>query len=130
MPILVDLLKDEDWKVRTAAAKALAALGPAPKTAVLPLAKAATDHYGSVAQAAAMALAKMGPAAGEAVPVLAPEDLILLKLVAFRPKDTFDLETVIDATRELLDVDYLRGWADRLRLRDRLEAFLVDDRNE
>lgn len=64
--------------------------------------------------------------AGEAVPVLAPEDLILLKLVAFRPKDTFDLESVIAATRETLDTGYLRRWSDQLGLRDRLEAFLSE----
>jgi predicted nucleotidyltransferase len=68
--------------------------------------------------------------AGLQVPVLSPEDLILLKLVAFRPKDTFDLETVIDAVRETLDVDYLRGWADRLELRSRLEAFLAREPDE
>lgn len=64
--------------------------------------------------------------AGERIPVLAPEDLILLKLVAFRPKDTFDLETVIAATRETLDLVYLRRWADRLQLRSRLETFLEE----
>jgi len=62
----------------------------------------------------------------DTVPVLAPEDLILLKLIAFRPKDTFDLETVITASRDTLDTVYLRRWADRLHLRERLEAFLAE----
>jgi predicted nucleotidyltransferase len=63
--------------------------------------------------------------AGLQVPVVSAEDLILLKLVAFRPKDTFDIETVIDATRDALDLDYLRSWATKLNLLRRLEAFLT-----
>jgi len=73
----------------------------------------------------ALARARVFELAGEQVPVLTAEDLILLKLVAFRPKDTFDLETVIDAMGDRLDLPYLRAWADRLRLRERLETFLV-----
>jgi len=73
----------------------------------------------------ALRRARVFEVSGLQVPVLSPEDLILLKLVAFRPKDTFDLETVIEATRDTLDLGYLRGWADRLAMRERLETFLA-----
>lgn len=36
--------------------------------------------------------------------ISAPEELILMKLVAFRPQDTFDLETIIEEMRGHLDL--------------------------
>ncbi len=72
----------------------------------------------------ALARVKRFELAGEQIPVISAEDLILMKLVAFRPKDTFDLETVIDAMSPKLDLPYLQMWADRLGLRARLETFL------
>lgn len=74
--------------------------------------------------------ARTFPLGDQVVPVVTPEDLILLKLIAFRPKDTFDLETVVATNRDSLDLGYLRGWAGRLRLLERLEAFLADDPDE
>lgn len=59
--------------------------------------------------------------------IISSEDLLLMKLVAFRPKDTFDLETVIDAVGPKLDLNYLRQWADTLGLRSRLETFLAGE---
>lgn len=61
---------------------------------------------------------------GAAVPVASLDDLVLMKLVAFRPEDTVDVEKLIDLRRDRLDLDHLRRWADRLHIRGRLEAFL------
>jgi predicted nucleotidyltransferase len=65
--------------------------------------------------------------AGEEVPLISGEDLVLLKLVAFRPKDTFDIESVVDALADSLDRAYLDRWASRLGLEARLAAMLGDD---
>lgn len=46
--------------------------------------------------------------------VLAPEDLILLKLIAHRRKDQLDVEEILKIARDL-DVAYLRRWAVRYR---------------
>ncbi|MBI4602377.1 MAG: hypothetical protein HY721_10505 [Planctomycetes bacterium] len=54
---------------------------------------------------------------------LAPEDLILLKLVANRRKDQLDVEEILKITREL-DLKHLRTWATRLGVAERLEEFL------
>lgn len=52
-----------------------------------------------------------------------PEDAILLKLVAFRRKDQVDVEEILKLVQEL-DRVYLREWAGRLAIADRLETFL------
>ena len=52
--------------------------------------------------------------------MITPEDLVLFKLVAWRPKDQghlIDLLLVVGP----LDDTYLATWADRLGVRDRLE---------
>jgi hypothetical protein len=54
---------------------------------------------------------------------LAPEDLILLKLVANRRKDQLDVEEILKITRDL-DLPHLRSWASRLGVAERLEEFL------
>lgn len=64
---------------------------------------------------------------GDQVRVISAEDLVLLKLIAFRPKDTFDVETVVDALGESLDRGYLEQWASRLGLEARLSTVLGDD---
>lgn len=64
---------------------------------------------------------------GRAVRLATAEDTMLLKLVAFRPQDTLDLEAFVEHLRDRLDLDYLRGWADRLRVRGRLECYLQGD---
>lgn len=56
------------------------------------------------------------------VRVMAPEDIILLKLIASRRKDLADVEEIVALCRDL-DVSYLRGWAARLGVRDRLKEF-------
>ena len=57
---------------------------------------------------------------GRRTPMITPEDLVLFKLVAWRPKDQghlIDLLLVVGP----LDDTYLATWADRLGVRDRLE---------
>lgn len=47
----------------------------------------------------------------------------LLKLLAHRRKDQLDVEEILKIAK--VDVAYLRLWADRLGVRDRLEPFLT-----
>lgn len=61
--------------------------------------------------------------AGQPVDVLAPEDIILLKLVAHRRKDQLDVEEILRITTDL-DHSYLATWAATLRVSDRLREFL------
>jgi len=63
------------------------------------------------------------PMSGREVWVLAPEDLILLKLIAFRRKDQLDVEEILKISRNL-DHAYLREWAGRLKVETRLHEFL------
>ncbi len=55
------------------------------------------------------------------------EDLILMKLIAFRPQDTLDLDTVFERRAAELDRDYLRGWADKLGVAGKLAMWLEPD---
>jgi hypothetical protein len=64
--------------------------------------------------------AKIGP---KQVRIMAPEDVILLKLIAHRRKDLADVEEIIDVCKNL-DLPYLYEWADKLKLNDRLAEFL------
>jgi hypothetical protein len=57
--------------------------------------------------------------------IVTPEDLILLKLIAARPRDIGDIIDVL--TMQLhLDEVYLRKWADHLGVRDKLESILAE----
>jgi hypothetical protein len=56
--------------------------------------------------------------------LVTPEDLILLKLLASRPRDLADIGDVL-FTQGQLDEAYLRTWADQLHVRDALEAALA-----
>lgn len=62
---------------------------------------------------------------GVAVPVATPEDLIVYKLIADRPRDRDDIgairRTQARAGREL-DRDYIERWARFRGVSDRLEA--------
>lgn len=49
-----------------------------------------------------------------------PEDVVLLKLLAWRPRDVSDVGDVLFTQGEL-DNDYLRQWAGRLGVIDRLD---------
>ena len=51
------------------------------------------------------------------------EDLILLKLIAHRPRDIADVTDIL-FTQGQLDVDYMRHWAEQLHVADSLERVL------
>ncbi len=58
---------------------------------------------------------------GRSLPFVTPEDLILLKLLANRPRDLGDVADVIFVQGQL-DETYLRHWAEILGITDRLAA--------
>ncbi|HEY5932828.1 MAG TPA: DUF6036 family nucleotidyltransferase [Nitrospira sp.] len=53
-----------------------------------------------------------------------PEDLVLMKLRASRPRDFDDVISIGKNPRLQLDLDYLWNWADRLGLQDELQYVL------
>jgi len=57
---------------------------------------------------------------------VSPEDLILLKLIAHRPRDIADIGD-IRFTQGQLDEEYLRDWAKQLGVLDALERVLSED---
>ncbi len=57
------------------------------------------------------------------IQVVSPEDLIVLKCVAYRPRDVIDIQDVLFIQGEL-DRDYMRLWADQLGVRSNLEESL------
>jgi hypothetical protein len=57
---------------------------------------------------------------GRPTPIITPEDVVVLKLVAWRPKDQGDLDDLLLVVGSL-DEEYLREWAGRLGVGDRLE---------
>ncbi|XZE20380.1 DUF6036 family nucleotidyltransferase [Pirellulaceae bacterium SH449] len=52
-----------------------------------------------------------------------PEDLVLLKLIAFRPRDLGDISDIIFVQGEL-DEKYMRHWASKLGIEERLTSTL------
>jgi Nucleotidyl transferase of unknown function (DUF2204) len=59
------------------------------------------------------------------VPVCSPEDLILLKLLASRPRDFDDVMGIIGKPATRLDLDYLWSWAEHLGLQSELHYVLI-----
>jgi len=57
--------------------------------------------------------------------IVSPEDLILLKLIAGRPKDRVDIADIL-FIQGTLDHNYLRQWAPRLGVAAELEAALAE----
>jgi hypothetical protein len=57
--------------------------------------------------------------------LVSPEDLVLLKLIAARPRDMLDVADVL-FTQGQLDIEYMRIWATKLGVLDRLEKALSD----
>jgi hypothetical protein len=57
--------------------------------------------------------------------LVSPEDLILLKLAAARQRDYLDAADVV-FTQGQLDEDYMRKWADRLGVLNKLEELLEE----
>jgi predicted nucleotidyltransferase len=64
---------------------------------------------------------------GNAAWLVSPEDLILLKLLANRPRDIADVGDVLFMQGEL-DLTYMRHWAAQLGLTDKLDAALRDQK--
>jgi hypothetical protein len=62
---------------------------------------------------------------GRKIFVVGAADLVLFKLVAGRRKDWVDIENVL-AVQGVPDREYLRSWADRLGVAQRLERVLGD----
>ena len=54
---------------------------------------------------------------------MSPEDLILLKVLAARPRDIGDIEDVLLAQGDL-DEAYMRQWAKELGVAEKLEEVL------
>lgn len=71
----------------------------------------------------ALARAREATIGASRVRVMAPEDLVLLKLIANRRKDLADVEEIIGLCKDL-EVPYLRAWAERLDVAERLNEFL------
>jgi hypothetical protein len=61
--------------------------------------------------------------------VVTPEDLVLLKLLASRPRDLIDVADLL-FIQGPMDVDYMRKWARRLGIADRLEDVLSNPPTE
>ena len=57
------------------------------------------------------------------VAVVSPEDLIVLKVLAGRPRDAIDVQDVLFMQGEL-DRDYMKHWAERLGVLENLEMAL------
>jgi hypothetical protein len=56
---------------------------------------------------------------------VSPEDLILLKLLSFRPRDVADIGDIL-FTQGQLDDEHMRQWARRLGVAERLEQVLAE----
>lgn len=64
---------------------------------------------------------------GKKVKIIQPEDLILHKLLANRPIDRADVETVILEQKDSLDKEYLFYWSKQLGVDRRLNLLLKRD---
>ena len=71
--------------------------------------------------------------ADAAIPILSAEDLAIFKAIFDRPKDWRDIRELLFALAESFDVDYTRGWLQRILASDdsrlaQLEALLRSPR--
>ena len=57
----------------------------------------------------AIARASISTVRGVSFPVITPEDLVIMKAVAHRPRDMADIESVMDATPQI-DMNRIRHW--------------------
>jgi hypothetical protein len=71
----------------------------------------------------------LGSSKGLEAWLVSPEDLILLKLIAGRPRDYGDIEDIFFVQGQL-DESYLRRWAAPLGITDRLEQALRDAKEQ
>lgn len=58
---------------------------------------------------------------------LSPEDVALTTLIYHRPKDVIDLERLFAVQRDQLDLDYIRGWLQRIVSADDTRHATLDD---
>ncbi|MFQ5504788.1 MAG: hypothetical protein ACE5F1_08340 [Planctomycetota bacterium] len=65
------------------------------------------------------------PNLGPSILVITPADLILFKLMADRPKDRLDVLNTL-TIQGIPEGDYLRDWAVRLGVEDRLDRALAE----
>ena len=61
---------------------------------------------------------------GKPIWVVKPEDLLILKLLASRPRDLIDVADLIFIQGQLNEL-YLHDWANKLNINDRLEKALA-----
>jgi hypothetical protein len=61
---------------------------------------------------------------GRRLPFVAPDDLILMKVKAGRPRDFEDATSILVAQRAAMDEGYLSDWARRLGVEDELSYLL------
>ncbi len=64
-------------------------------------------------------------AEGRMIWLVSPEDLVLFKLLAGRPRDLGDVYDVL-FMQGPLDVQYMRGWAAKLGIASELERAIID----
>jgi hypothetical protein len=81
---------------------------------------AETDFQQSLLSRAQTAESESGP-----IKIVSPEDLILLKLIANRPRDLGDIQDIL-FVQGSLDQNYLKTWANQLQISDRLQSALAD----
>lgn len=62
---------------------------------------------------------------GRQISVVSAEDLVLLKLIAARPRDLGDIDNVLLA-KPGIDEDYIRRWAVPLGVAEKLEELLAN----
>ncbi len=58
--------------------------------------------------------------------IVSPEDLVLLKLIANRPRDLIDVADILFVQGQL-DEPYMRHWAAKLEITERLEKALAEN---
>jgi hypothetical protein len=109
----------EGWRVRRASAEGDLLRLLHPDLGVADLLIAGTDYQ----QEAIRRARSESMGAGISVPVLAPEDVILHKLIAGRTQDLADIEAILDA-RPALDDAYLQRWIEFWELRAPWDSLL------
>lgn len=62
---------------------------------------------------------------GNRIALVSPEDLLLLKLIAARPRDLVDVQDLL-FSMGTLDESYMREWAEKLGVADKLEQALQE----
>lgn len=57
------------------------------------------------------------------IPVISPEDLFILKLIAYRPQDRADIHSLLEQDHSM-DWSYIKRWSKRWEIITRLKDFL------